>query len=188
MESLDYIFIDPQHSKCQILDIIKHSNMDLIQPYLYTKESLFEYLVSYLINNNAEISFYNPQYPFGDKKEFIEWLGKAPVKLSCADKLSISNTSREIISYCKSGYDFSKTKFNTYEEVETEILKIKDHGEVSYVRTAIKLFNLTRDVNNQIECKVPTFIHNQITLKAHYKKKCRPTLQVRRGKFKISFD
>ena len=185
---MDYIFIDPQHSKCEILDIIKHSNMDITQPYLYTKDALFELLVSHLINSPAEILFYNPQYPFNNKKEFIEWLGKAPVKLSCADKLEVSNTAREIISYCKSGYDFSKTKFNNYEEVEEAVLKIKDYGVISYVRTAVKLFNLTRDTHNQIECKVPTYIHNQIMLKSHYKKRCRPTLQKRYGKFKIDFS
>tara|TARA_R100000655_G_scaffold23725_1_gene47733 strand:- start:1560 stop:2117 length:558 start_codon:yes stop_codon:yes gene_type:complete len=185
---MDMVFIDPQHSKCEILDIIKHSNMDITQPYLYTKDSLFELLISYLMNSKCDITFYNPQYPFNDKKEFIEWLGKAPVKLSCADKLSITNTAREIISYCKSGYDFNKTKYKTYEEVENEVLKIKPHGTISYVRTAIKLFNLTRDVNNQIECKIPTYIHNQIMLRSHYKKKCRPTLQIRYGTFKIDFS
>jgi len=181
------IFVDPNHSKCSLLDIIKHSNMDIHQPYLYVKESLIEILVSYLIHNTHEISFYDPHYPFSNRQEFIEWLGRAPEKLSGADKQNINIVAKEIILYCKCGYDFSKSKYKTYEEVEEAVLKIKEYGTISYVRTAVKLFNLTRDVHNQIECKVPLYIHNQIMLKKHYKDKCVPVLQVKYGKFKIDF-
>ena len=188
MNNPDNIFIDLNHSKQNILEIIKHSNMDIAQPYLYTKESLFEVLVSYISSCNHEISFYDPQYPFSNKEEFIEWLGRAPEKLSCADKMKIHNIAKEIILYCKSGYDLNKTKYNNYDEVYEDILKIKDYGTISYVRTAVKLFNLTRDVNTQIDCKVPYFIHNQLMLKKRYKDKCVPVLQVKYGKFKIDFS
>ena len=173
---MNNIYVDNNHSKCSLLDIIKHSNIDIHQPYLYVKDSLIEILISYLMNNEHEIAFYDPHYPFSNKEEFIQWLGRAPEKLSGADKQKINIVAKEIILFCKSGYDFNKSKYNTYEEVEEAVLKIKDFGTISYVRTAVKLFNLTRDV------------HNQIMLKKHYKEKCVPVLQVKYGKFKIDFD
>ena len=181
------VYIDHQHSKASILDIIKHSNIDISQPYSYLKENLLELLVSYLHNTDHEITFYDPHFPFNNRKEFIEWLGRAPDKISGADKYKINQIAKEIILFCKCGFDFKKTKFNTYEEIEENCMKIKDYGSISYVRTAIKLFNLTRDVHNQIECVIPIFIHNQIMLKKHYKDKCVPVLQVKRGTFKIDF-
>tara|TARA_R110000772_G_scaffold25718_1_gene66820 strand:- start:4923 stop:5489 length:567 start_codon:yes stop_codon:yes gene_type:complete len=182
------LFIDPSHSKCSLLDIIKHSNMDINKAYLYTKDSLLEILISHLINNDNEISFYDPHYPFNNKKEFIQWLGRAPDKLTGADKQNINIVAKEVILFCKSGYDFSKSRYNTYEEIEEALLKVKEYGTISYVRTAVKLFNLTRDIHNQIDCKVPLYIHNQIMLKKHYKDKCVPVLQVKYGSFKLDFS
>tara|TARA_R100001369_G_scaffold3070_1_gene9956 strand:+ start:4499 stop:5074 length:576 start_codon:yes stop_codon:yes gene_type:complete len=181
------IYIDPSHSKANILAIVKQSNLDIIQPYNLTKENLFTTLVSQLENMTYELKFFNPSFPFCDKKEFVDYLGKSNDKLNQYEKQAISMVAKKIISFCKSGYDFNKSPYTSFDEVECDCLKIKQHGDIFCVRTAIKLFNLTKDINNQIDIKLSLTIHNQLQLKNHFKKNCVPSLQIKKGVFLMDF-
>ena len=157
--------IDPSHSKATILSIVKQSNLNITQPYLLSKGELFVAVLSELNNMEYEIEFYNPTLPFNNKEEFILFLGQAKEKLS-----------------------YNKTSYNTYGEIECDVEKIKEYGDIFCVRTAIKYFNLTRDMNNQIECKISAIIQSQLALKNIWKNKCIPTLQKKTGSFVISFS
>tara|TARA_R100001463_G_scaffold16154_3_gene41982 strand:- start:753 stop:1319 length:567 start_codon:yes stop_codon:yes gene_type:complete len=187
MNNDDFIFIDPTHSKQTILGIIKQSNINISQPYILTKDNLFEALKIELAHMNYNLEFYNPTFPFKNKEEFIIFLGQSKEKLSYYETQQISFIAKQIISFVKSGYDYSKSPFKEYDEVERAVLKIKEYGDIFCVRTAVKYFNLTRDYDKQIECKVSPFISSQIQLKNLWKKNSVPTLQIKTGKFKIDF-
>tara|TARA_R110000796_G_scaffold223022_1_gene339290 strand:- start:152 stop:700 length:549 start_codon:yes stop_codon:yes gene_type:complete len=180
--------IDPSHSKATILSIVKQSNLNITQPYLLSKGELFGAVLSELNNMEYEIEFYNPTLPFNNKEEFILFLGQAKEKLSYYETQQISFIAKNIISFVKSGYDYNKTSYNTYGEIECDVEKIKEYGDIFCVRTAIKYFNLTRDMNNQIECKISAIIQSQLALKNIWKNKCIPTLQKKSGSFVISFS
>ncbi len=184
---LEYVDIDPHHTKAEIVKIISHSNIDIVKPYDQTKTKLYELLSHYLLNCSHEIYFFIP-LPFTNREEFIVWLGQQPVKLSIAERNQITLNAKEIIAYCKSGYDLSKSKYDSYEEVESECIKIKDHGNLTCVRTCLKLFNLTRNADDRIVCKLPHQLNNQLQLKNEYHKRCIPTFRITRGKYKIDFS
>ena len=181
------IFIDPSHSKQTLLAIIKQSNLSITQPYLLTKEQLFEAITDEIKYGDYELEFYNPTLPFKDKDEFILFLGQTKEKLSYYETQQISFIAKNIISFVKSGYDYDKTTYNNYEEIESDAMKIKEYGDIFSVRSAIKYFNLTRDSNNQLECKISPMIQSQIQLKNMWKNKCIPTYRKKTGKFVIDF-
>ena len=182
------IHIDPTHSKATILSIVKQSNLNITQPYLLSKAHLFQSVITELKHMEYFIEFYNPILPFKNKEDFIIFLGQTKEKLSYYETQQISFIAKNVISFVKSGYDYSKTTYNTYNEIEIDILKIKEYGDIFSVRTAIKYFNLTRDINNQIECKISAIIQSQLALKNMWKTKCVPTLQKKTGKFTITFN
>jgi len=185
---MDKIYIDHTHSKQTILSIVKQSNLNITQPYLLTKENLFEALISELTHMDYNIEFYNPILPFKTKQEFIIFLGQSKEKLSYYETQQISFIAKNIISFVKSGYDYEKTTYKTYQEIENDILKIKEYGDIFSVRTAVKYFNLTRNSDNQIDCKVSPIIQSQIQLKNMWKSKCVPTYRKKTGRFIIDFS
>ena len=188
MELIPEIFISENHTKTNLAQIIQQSNIDILQPYALTKTKLLQRLSVFLCKCEYEIKFYDPSYPFCNKEEFIIYLGDNPQKLNATEKRLVQAVARKIIAFCKSGYDFNKSTYNEIEEVYQDCLKIKEHGDIFCVRNAITLFNITRDNNNQLECKVSGIIHNKLQLKNQYKKNCVPSLQVKHGNFKVPFD
>lgn len=186
--NLQSIDIHPSHTKHSLCRIIQNSNMDIFQPYMLNKEKILNVLESYLLTTDHELKFFDPTLPFQNKKDFIIFLGEAPNKLSSAEKRLISDNAKQIIMFCKSGYDFSKTKYETFLEVHNECLKIKEYGDIFCVRTAINLFNITLPPEEQIQCKISPLLHNQLQIKNAYKKNCVPKLQVKQGKFIVEFD
>tara|TARA_R110000868_G_scaffold379175_3_gene644938 strand:- start:11561 stop:12133 length:573 start_codon:yes stop_codon:yes gene_type:complete len=190
MNNLDISEIDihPQHTKHMLCKIIQNSNMDIFQPYLLCKEKVLSQLSGYLINSNHELQFFDTTFPFNNKKEFILYLGKSPNLLTSGEKRMISDKAKTVIQFCKSGYDFNKSKFQSMDEVYTQCLKIQEYGDIFCVRTAISLFNLTLDPDKQIPCNMSSIIHNKLQIKNAYKKNCTPSLQVKHGKFLVIFD
>ena len=187
----NHIYIHEGHTKLNMIDMINNSNMDIFQPYLHSKEKLLTLLSSYLSNdNNPDIEFYSIKYPFKTKEDFIKYLGENPVKLTCAEKRQINDTAKNIISYCKSGYDLDKTKYNDFNEIYEDCIKIKEHGDIFCVRTAIALFNiaLKQQDKPEISVKMNDITHNKIQLKNTFKKNCIPTFKITHGKFVIHFD
>lgn len=183
------IYIDNSHTKCFLAEMVQNSNMDIYQPYLFTKEKLMMMINNYLLTCNHELTFYDNSYPFTNKEELIRFLGEPPLKLNTSDKRKINQVAKSIIAFCKSGYDFKKTKFNSFDEVRNACEKIKEYGDIFCVRTAISLFNLTVDnQDDKIIPKLSPLIHNKLQLKNHYKTNCIPTLQVKKGKFLVVFD
>lgn len=188
MDDIDYVFIDPWHTKTRIQYIIQHSNIDIFAPYKHNKEKLMDSLTEYLSVNKHEICFYDPSIPMKNRKDLIIYLGRAPDKLTEGEKNTIAKNAKDIIQFCKSGFDFNKSHFKTIDEVKQECIKIKNHGDIFCVRTAIKLFNVCLEPKDHIKCHLSTKIHNELQLKNIYKNKCIPSLQVKHGKFLIEFD
>jgi len=183
------IHIHEGHTKCGLIDIINNSNIDILQPYLHTKEKLLTLLSVFLKECNYDLQFYS-SYPFKNKDEFIIYLGQNPCKLSGADKRRISDIAKQVIVFCKSGYNFEKCIYNNIEDVYNDCLKIKEYGDIFCVRTAVSLFNivLEQEGRDKIELKMSALTHNRLQLKNTYKKNCVPTLQVKYGKFLVVFD
>jgi|9_EtaG_2_1085328.scaffolds.fasta_scaffold00298_21 hypothetical protein len=186
MENLETIYIHDGHTKCNIIDIITNSNIDILQPYLYSKEKLLNTLSIFLKECNYELNFYG-NHPFSNKEEFILYLGENPSKISGADKRRITDTAKQIIQFCKSGYDFNKSVYNNLDDIYTDCLKIKEYGDIFCVRTAINLFNIVLECEGQelLILKMSKYTHNKLQLKNTYKKKCIPSLQIKKGKFII---
>lgn len=182
------IDIHPQHTKHMLCKIIQNSNMDIYQPYVLCKQKVLSILSGYLLNCDHELQFFDTTFPFNNKKEFILYLGRSPNLLTSGEKRMISDKAKSIIQFCKSGYDFNKTSFNSMDEVYTQCLKIQEYGDIFCVRTAISLFNLTLDPDKQIPCNMSSVIHNKLQIKNAYKKNCTPSLQVKYGSFKVVFD
>ncbi len=183
------IYIDDSHTKCFLAQMIQNSNMDIYQPYLYTKEKLLCMIKNYILTCNHELTFYDNTYPFTNKQELILFLGEPPYKLTTSERRQINQVAKSIISFCKSGYNFNKSKFNSFDDVRNACEKIKDHGDIFCVRTALSLFNLTIDKQeDKIVPKLSPMIHNKLQLKNHYRNNCIPTLQIKRGTFLVVFD
>ena len=185
------IYIHEGHTKLNMIDMINNSNMDIFQPYLHSKEKLLTLLSSYLSNdNNPDIQFYSVKYPFKNKEDFIKYLGENPVKLTCAERRQINDTAKHIIAWCKSGYDYDKSKYNEYNEVYEDCLKIKEYGDIFCVRTAVALFNITLKSQDkpEIEVVMNDITHNKLQLKNTFKKNCIPSFKITHGKYIIHFD
>ncbi len=190
MEELNITEIDihPHHTKGNLVKYIQSSNMDIFQPYNLCKDRLVNDIVDYIKNKNHIITFYDNNFPFVNLKEFILFLGKSPHQYSSAEKRQISDIAKLIIQFCKSGYDFNKSRYESMKEVEDDCIKISPFGDLHCVRTAVSLFNITRGPSEQIKCKVSNSINNKIQMKNAYKKNCVPSLQVKKGKWLIVFD
>jgi len=190
MDIQNEIYIHEGHTKNNLIGFINNSNMDIYQPYLHTKDKLCVLITNYLNKCNHEINFYSPTFPFSTKKDFINFLGENPNTCSGADKRRINDIARNIIQFCKSGYDFNKSKYNDFDDVYDDCLKIKEHGDIFSVRTAITIFNIVikEQGGDPIEPKISPLIHNKLQLKNTFKRNCIPQFQVKHGKFRITFD
>ena len=190
MDIENTIYIHEGHTKNSLIQMINNSNIEIFQPYLHTKEKILTLLTNYLNNCNHELEFYSPLYPFSNKKEFINYLGESPLSCSGADKRRINDIAKNIIVFCKSGYNFDKSKYKDFDQVYDDCLKIKEHGDIFSVRTAISLFNIVikEQGGDPLEPKISPLIHNKLQLKNTFKKNCIPKFQIKHGKFIIRFD
>jgi len=112
MEELNITEIDihPHHTKGNLCKYIQASNMDIFQPYQLIKDKLVSELITYIKNKNHIIQFYDNSLPFSDLKEFILFLGKSPHQYTSAEKRLITDKAKLIIQFCKSGFDFNKSR------------------------------------------------------------------------------
>jgi len=105
--------------------------------------------------------------------------------LSVKKRNDVILESKKIISFCKNGYDLKKCLFNSEEEIFNSIDDIKEYGDISSVRRAVKLIN--EKYKKDIQCKISEEVKEELELKKKIKEYSVASLQVKKGNFRLSF-
>ena len=180
--------IHESHTRSDLVNIIHNSNIVIFTPYKYPKYELIFKLEEYFKSCNHNIEFYDETFSFTNQEELESYLLLPKERLSVKERSQIHNVAKKVIAFCRSGYDYKKTPYKTYNDVEDDCLKIREYGDITAVRTAIKLFNITRDIHNQLECNVSNVKMTELELIKLFKEKSYPTLQVKHGKFTVDLS
>tara|TARA_R110000772_G_scaffold38768_3_gene91290 strand:- start:908 stop:1234 length:327 start_codon:yes stop_codon:yes gene_type:complete len=105
--------------------------------------------------------------------------------LSVKKRNEIILNSKKIISYFKNGCNLEKSLFNKQEDILQLINEIKQYGDISSVRRAIKLYN--EKYKTDIKYEISDEIKYELETKKKIKELSIPTIQVKYGKFILDF-
>ncbi len=156
------------YKKKDLTKIIQDNYLDI--NIKLNRENICKQLVNY-------IDEYNLQYLYKQNQN---------MSLTIKDRDEIIATARKIKSYIRSGLDISKNIYQNNDDLIYDAVYIAQYGEISSVRKAIKLVEET--LNIKIPLIVPDKVQEELNEKDKLKKDMVPRLQIKSGKYYVSFD
>ncbi len=156
------------YKKKDLTKIIQDNYLDI--NIKLNRENICKQLVNY-------IDEYKLQYLYKQNEN---------MSLTIKDRDEIITTARKIKSFIRSGLDTSKNIYENNDDLIYDAVYIAQYGEISSVRKAIKLVEET--LNIKIPLIIPDKVQQELDEKQQLKKNMIPRLQVKTGKYYVSFD
>ncbi len=156
------------YKKKDLTKIIQDNNINI--NIKLKRENICKELLNY-------IDEYNLQYLYKQNEN---------MSITIKDRDEIIKTARKIKSFINSGLDTSKNIYINNDELIFDAVYISQFGEISSVRKAIKLVEET--LNIKIPIIIPEKVQEELDEREKLKKDMIPKLQVKTGKYYVSFD
>ena len=180
--------IHHSHSKKDLIEICEVFNIELLDMYDLKKDELVEQLEESL----EQIDYIDPETTYyfitdiHDLKRHLEEPNQIK-NMSIAEREYTITLARNIIYYCKNGFHPSP-KFKDLEDVIRTANIIRQHGDISTIRRALKLLREDNKIRPHIEPILSQRIKTQLKKKEELKKLNTGKLHVSHGNFKVIFD
>ena len=181
--------INKSFSKGDMIEIIRTFNIDIPNFASMDKTSLSMKLWAELCSLES-IPIDNDIFDIKNIEELKHYLmNKNPNKtLSVKDKSKLMKFCKEVINYCNNGYEFERSIFNDFFEIEIQMKDIAVHGDIPSVRRAIKLFNEDPKLKEKIQPVISNKVKKELNNKKQGKKKNTYCFTRKTGLFIVTFD
>lgn len=180
--------IHPTHSKKDLLTLCEVFNIEIEDMYDLRKNKLVIELEKYL----DMVDYIEPEedyYFVDDIEALITYLEKPnPSKsLTITQRQSVIDISRDIISYCRRGYDLEISVFDDIDELLRCAKKIAPYGDISTCRRALYLLRRDSKIRPSIEPEFSNKMKKKLEAKEEARKASLGVMRVTRGKFAVEF-
>lgn len=182
------ISIHPSHSRKDLIEICEVFNIELVDIHDISKNELALSLESGL----DAIDFIEPEdlfYHIKDLEELKMYLSEPnqTKNLSIAERERIITISRNIISYCRSGFHLGIV-FKDLKQLKKSAEEVAQYCDISTCRRAIKKLSLDKKISPSIVPVLSNKIKRKLHRKEQLKKDSIGKLHVKHGKFSVIFD
>ncbi len=106
-------------------------------------------------------------------------------KLTIKEKDEVILIAKKIKSFVKCGLDTNKNLYSELDNAISDAIYIGQYGQISSVRKAV--ISLNKALNIEIPMIIPDNVKKMLEEKEQIKKDSVPTLQVKQGKFWVTF-
>jgi len=159
-----------------------HSKKDLINFILINDLNI----INYENKNKRQLSNILEEHDYPSEVDYSTLTEPNQLKsLSVKEKNDLMIKAKQIISYCKNGYNIDRSLYNTFNDLLLDANIIKEYGDIPSCRRAIKLLN--QHINIKLNIKLSLEIKEKLEQKKQIKELAIPQLIVKWGKFKIDF-
>ncbi len=136
------MLIHKTHSKTDLIDIIIDLDLQIKFSHQDNKKMIQDKIIGYL-KNNSKIILYDNFFNIDNADGLVNYLKNPNPKktLSIKEKNNVMNICKTIISYCKTGYNLDRIRYNTLKELQDDMDFIKQFGDIPSVRRCCKLMN-----------------------------------------------
>tara|TARA_R110001592_G_scaffold199756_2_gene448398 strand:+ start:333 stop:884 length:552 start_codon:yes stop_codon:yes gene_type:complete len=136
------MIIDKSHSKADLIDLINLLELKIVFSHADNKKDIQDKLIE-LIESDILIKI--NYYKIETKEGLINFLVKKNPKkiLSIKEKNDVMQICKNIINYCKGGYNIDSCEiYNNIKDISDDLDYIKQFGDIPSVRRACKLIKL----------------------------------------------
>jgi hypothetical protein len=179
--------IDKSHSKADLVSLINTINIPVIHSHAHNKKDIQELLMTTF---DKDIKFGDNVYGIKDSRDLQVYLcSKNPKQsLSVKEKKAVMDVCKKIKDYCKNGYVLCKSKYNTEQEIEDDMLFIMKYGDLPSVRRSCRLMNANMCSNRMWEPIISPQVKQELDEQRISKKVEMQILGRNVGEFLITFD
>jgi len=180
--------IHPTHSKKDLLTLCEVFNIEIEDMYDLRKNKLVIELEKFL----DMVDYIEPEedyYFVDDIEALITYLEKPnPSKsLTITERQCVIDISRDILSYCRRGYDLEISFFNDQDHLLQCAKKIAPYGDISACRRALYLLRRDKKIIPSIEPEFSNKMKKKLEKKEEARKAALGVMRVTQGKFSVEF-
>jgi len=184
------MIIHKSHSKLDLIEIINDLNLNIVFSHQDQKKDIQEKLKTfwehgsgfifksniYLIKNLHDLKCYLKQQ--SPKK-----------KISIKEKKTVMFIAKNVINYCLHGKVLEWSQYyNSHQQIEDDLMYIKQFGDIPSVRRACNLMNLTLTPEQHFIPLISPQVKEKLKLKKEIKYHIVPKFNRNTGSFKLTFD
>ncbi len=179
--------IHKTHSKTDLIELINTLDLPVINSHQDNKKSIQLKLLQVL---GKDLTFTDNVYKIHNTNELRAYLMNTNPKksLNVKEKKDLMMICKKIIHYCLNGYCLYKSQYNTLQEIEDDMLYIKQFGDLPSVRRACRLMNDNIMSKTTYEPLISPQVKKQLEEKERLKNKNIYECRIRKGPFTIKFD
>ncbi len=181
--------INKTFSKGDMIDIIRNFNIDIPNFASMDKPTLSMKLWEELCSIEY-LPCETDIYDIKDIEELKHYLmdNNPDKSLSVKEKSKVMRFCKEVIVYCKNGFNIECSVFNDFNELKIQMEDICIHGDIPSVRRSIRLFNEDPKLDINLEPVVSNRVKRQLELKEKHKVKKYYGLISKKGRFILEFS
>lgn len=179
--------IHKSHSKTDLIELINTLDLPVINSHQDNKKSIQLKLLQVL---GKDLIFSSNCYNIHNTNELRAYLmNQNPKKnLNVKEKKDLMMICKKIIHYCMNGYCLYKSQYNTLQEIEDDMLYIKQFGDLPSVRRACRLMNENIMSKVVYEPLISPQVKKQLDEKEKLKNRNVYECRITKGPFTLYFD
>jgi hypothetical protein len=183
------MIIHCSHSKKDLIQVCSVFNIEIEDMYDLSKMDLSSHL-EYVLENMGYIEPEHTYYFINNLDELITHLEEPNQSkfLTIAEKERVIDSARNIILFCKNGYNNLYPYFRDEEDLKKTAEIIRDYGDISTCRRALHLLRPYKKISPPIEPIISKRVKIQIERKRLLKGDGSGGLLIKKGKVSVSFD
>ena len=180
--------IRPSHSKKDLIELTHFFNIEILDIHDLSKIEL----VNQLENELESIDYIEPDNTnyfvksIDELKKFLENPNQQKI-LTTSEKERIIQIARDIILYCRNGFNFN-LRINDLETLEGLAITIAPHGDISTCRRALEYLKNDSKITPCITPVISKRVLRQMEVKEALRKQECGKLTIKHGKFLLDFS
>jgi hypothetical protein len=183
------MIIEKSHSKADLIDLINLLELNIVFSHQDNKKDIQDKLIELL---ESDILIKKNYYKIENKDGLVNFLTKKNPKkiLSIKEKNHVMQISKNIINYCKGGYNINSCLiYNNIKDISDDLDYIKQFGDIPSVRRACKLIKQCPLLSmNDYNPLISPQVQKRLDEKKRVKNIQYASLKIKRGTIILKFN
>ena len=183
------MIIEKSHSKADLIDLINLLELNIVFSHQDNKKDIQDKLIELL---ESDILIKKNYYKIENKDGLVNFLTKKNPKkiLSIKEKNHVMQISKNIINYCKGGYNLDSCLiYNNIKDISDDLDYIKQFGDIPSVRRACKLIKQCPLLSmNDYNPLISPQVQKRLDEKKRVKNIQYASLKIKRGTIILKFN
>ncbi len=184
------MIIHKSHSKLDLIEIINDLQLNIVFSHQDNKKDIQEKLKNFC-ENKMNFIFKTNIYLIKNYYDLQCYLkNQSPKKkISIKEKKIVMFIAKNVINYCLHGKVLEwSSYYNSHQQIEDDLMYIKQFGDIPSVRRACHLMNITLIPEQHFIPLISPQVKERLKLKKEMKYEIVPKFNRNYGSFKLTFD